>query len=204
MSNALFPTLPGLKPTVGLAPRFATTTQRALSLRELRAQLARYPLWDVSLEYEFLRQGNGHVEMDTLRGFFLARGGSFDSFLFAAPGDTSVTDQQFGIGDGTTTAFQLVRTLGAAGHTFTEPVNNLNGAATIKKAGVTQGSGYSINSTGLVTFTTAPTSGQSLTWSGAYYWRVRFTKDEADLRKFLEGLWDLRRLDLVGSVVNKV
>jgi hypothetical protein len=48
----------------------------------------------------------------------------------------------------------------------------------IKKAGVVQTNpaNYSISATGLVTFTSRP-GAAALTWTGTYYWRVRFDQD---------------------------
>jgi hypothetical protein len=50
--------------------------------------------------------------MQTLLGFYNARQGSFDTFLFTDPDDSSITGQQIGIGDGSTKTFQLLRALG--------------------------------------------------------------------------------------------
>jgi uncharacterized protein (TIGR02217 family) len=64
------------------------------------------------------------------------------------------------------------------------------GTPEIKKAGVVQtpGTHYSISSSGLVTFVTAPAAGAQLVWSGEFDVPVRFDSDtlptvmnEADL-----------------------
>lgn len=202
MSNAVFPTLPGLLFNVVKQPEFSTKVQRATSGKELRAAFMQYPLWTFKLSYEFLRSAAAYTEMQTLLGFFTARQGMFDSFLFSDPDDNSVTDYQFGIGDGVTTKFQLTRAYGA----FIEPVQNVNVLTNIKKAGTTLASpaDYSIDANGLVTFVTAPAGGNALTWSGTYYFRVRFLQDVAEFNKFMQGLWDLKKLEFVGSTGNKV
>lgn len=151
-----------------------------------------YPLWKYTLTYEVLRDDTVNNELKTLAGFFLARQGQYDSFLFTDPDDSAVTAQSFGTGDGTTLAFQLIRTYGG----FAEPVQNVNGAPSIYVAGAlkTVTTDYTISSTGLVTFTVAPTAGQALTWTGSYYQRCRFLMDAADFEKFMRQLWELKKI----------
>lgn len=204
MGNAVLPVLPGLTWNCVSAPNFSTKVQRAVSGRELRASFRAYPLWTFRLGYEVLRDGAAGVELDTLLGFFLARQGSFDSFLYSAPSDNAVTAMPFGTGDGATTVFQLTRALGAGGFSFTEPVQNLNGTPSIYVAGVLQTSGVTIGATGLVTFAAAPAAGQVLTWSGSFYYRCRFKDDVADFEQFLQGLWALKKLEMIGAPGNKV
>lgn len=191
MSNAVFPSLPGLKWGVRRTPEWSTTAKTSVSGREFRSANRVYPIWHYRLAYEFLRDKRAGVdELRTLVGFFNARKGRFDSFLFNDPDDNAVTDQGFGTGNGTQTSFQLVRTFGGAD----DPVYDLNGAALIYKAGVLQTvtTHYTISATGLVTFTSAPTGGQALTWTGAYYWRCVFERDQMDFEKFLQELWEAK------------
>lgn len=200
----MFPALAGLKWDIGSAPSFKTRVQRAVSGRELRAALMQYPTWTFKLGYEFLRDGVAGSDLNTLRGFFLARQGSFDSFLYSAPSDNAVTAMSFGTGDGATTVFQLTRALGAGGFAFVEPVQNLNGTPSIYKDGVLQTSGVTIGATGLVTFAAAPTAGQSLTWTGNFYYRCRFKDDSADFEQFMQDLWSLKKLEFIGAPGNRV
>lgn len=205
MGNAVFPTLPGLAWNVGKRPQFKTIAHRAVSGKEARASLMAYPLWTFRLPFEVLRDGLQGNDFDTLLGFVLARKGSFDSFLYADPSDPGVTGQQFGTGDGTTTQFQLVRTLGYGGHTFIEPVQNVLAVTDISDAGSTVSpANYSIGTTGVVTFTAPPVSGHALTWTGTYYYRCRFLEDEHDFNQMMKDLWELKKLEFVGSTINKV
>jgi len=197
MSDAIFPELPGLEWKNRKSPEWNTGIQRAASRRELRATFMSAPIYNFSLSYEFLREGV-EAEVETLIGFFNARKGRFDSFLFEDPLDHVVSGQLFGAGDGTTTKFQLVRSFGGN----TEPVMNLNGTPFIKKAGVSITPASIVN--GLVTFSTAPAAGAALTWSGAYYYRCRFAEDTADFENFLYRLWELRQLEFVGCLGNKI
>jgi uncharacterized protein (TIGR02217 family) len=194
MSNSVFPTLAGLAWSVTKSPMFATKVQSAVSGKELRTAYMPYPLWKFHLTYEVLRADVVNAELQSLMGFFLSRQGAYDSFLYTDPTDYSVTNQQFGTGDGSTKSFQLTRTYGG----FSEPVQNVNGTPTIKDNGTTKATpaDYSINSTGLVTFVTAPVSGHALTWTGSFYYRVRFLQDVADFDNFMHQLWQLKKLEL--------
>lgn len=196
MSNAVFPSLPGLKWSAKRSPEFSTTIKTSVSGREYRAANMAYPRYRYRLAYEFLRDfRTGVDELRTLVGFFTARQGAFDSFLFTDPNDSSVTTETFGTGNGTTTAFQLVRSFGG----FSEPVYNLNGSPSIYKAGVLQTltTHYTISSSGVVTFVSAPANGNALTWTGSFYRRCRFLQDAADFEEFLNDLWELKQLEFI-------
>lgn len=192
MSNAVFPVLPGLLWDVVKKPLFRTLIQSAVSGKELRLAQMSYPLYQFSLSYEVLR-ANALAELQTLMGFFNARNGSFDSFLYIDPDDNAITTQNFGTGDAVTTAFQLTRTYGG----FIEPVQNLNGAPSIFDNGVlkTVVTDYNINSLGVVTFTYTPVAGHALTWTGNFYYRVRFLQDVAEFNQFMKQLWELKKLE---------
>lgn len=309
MSNVVFPALPGLTWDVMKAPRWNTRVQQSVGGKEIRAQYFSEPRWRWTLKYDVLRQASAFQELQQLVGFFNARQGKFDSFLYTDPTDNAVTNQAFGTGDGAKTAFQLVRDYGASGFTGRENVYDLNGAATIVEGGATKTANrdYLISATGLVTFylappaaapsgagsgtggtlaagtyyakvsalnaagesigsaesvgvvlagttssivwtwgavtgatgyrltvgtspggentsitlgavttytqtaalaggaaplttptaTRAPAASTALTWTGAYYWRVRFDQDLAEFNNFLTLLWELRSLVLV-------
>lgn len=199
MSNAVLVFPPGLKFDNVKKPTFSTNIQRSVSGREVRLGLMAYPLWELSFSFEFLRNYATFNEFKALVGFWLQRRGSLDSFLYTDPDDSAVTDFQFGTGDGTTAAFPLTRSWGG----FVEPVQNINVLTNIKRAG-TVTTAYTINANGLVTFTNPPANGQALTWTGSYYWRCRFLEDSIEPSQFMKDLWELKKLELLGSVVNKL
>lgn len=193
MSEAIYPDLPGLKPEIKRTPMWKTLRQESVSGKILTAALMTYPTRKYMLAYEVLRAG-AEQELQNLEGFFNARQGSFDTFLFNDPDDRSVTDQTFGTGNGVTTAFPLLRTRGG----FSEPVQSVNGAPVIKVAGVVKATpaDYVISTLGVVNFVVAPANGAALTWTGNYYWRCRFLLDMIDLDKFLQDLWKLNRIEM--------
>lgn len=202
MSNSIFPSIAGLTWDKTKNPKFKTKIQEALSGREVRTASRLYPIYSFAVSYEFLRDTLALPELDTLMGFFLQRQGSFDSFLYNDIDDNGVTDQVFGTGNGVTTKFQLIRTLGG----FSEPVQNVNVLTNIKKAGVAQTNptNYTIDATGLVTFAVAPAAAASLTWTGTYYYRLRFSNDESEFNQFMSQLWELGTLEMMGSLSNKI
>lgn len=201
MSNAVYPRLPGLTFDTGRNPQFNTRIHQAVSGRESRAAFMQYPLWEFTLAYDFIRDNATDVELETLLGFFLARNGSFDSFLFDCPEDNAVS-ANFGSGNGTQTAFQLQRTYGG----FIEPIHNPKASPQIYKAGVQQTAGthYTLSTTGRVTFASPPANGATLTWIGGFYYRCRFSSDVTEFKQVMKNLYELNSIQFVGSPVNKV
>lgn len=110
MSNAVFPTLAGLTWNVLKSPRWSSKVQQSVGGKEMRAAYWTTPLYTWQLTYELLR-ASALLELQALIGFFNARQGKFDSFLFSDPSDNSVTAMGFGVGDAVKTAFQLQRSL---------------------------------------------------------------------------------------------
>lgn len=206
MSNAVLPTFAGLKWDRVTSPEFHTKTQRSVNGRELRAAFMAYPLWTFKQAFEVLRDSGSYVELQTLMGFFNTRLGSFDSFLYTCPDDNTVTDQSIGTGSGSATQFQLVRPLGAGGFSLVEPVQNTNSVTNVKVNSVTQNTpaDYNVGSTGIVTFANAPAANLSVTWSGTFYYRVRFVNDKLDFKKMMQGLWSADTFEFVGAPGNKV
>lgn len=184
MSNAIFPSLPGLKPEVKKAPSFKTDISGTDSGREFALGTQLYPQWTFKLQYEVLRSKLGYTELQTLIGFFCSRRGRLDDFLFSDPDDRLVsTSQAFGVGNGTATKFQLVRNIGG----FVEPIGAVDGAPAITVNGSAT-SAFTVDDNGVVTFTAAPAGGAVLAWTGAFYFRVRFLHDMTEFERFLDGL----------------
>lgn len=186
MSSSVFPgtlaAMPGLAWSVSKVPEFNSKVQVSVGNAELRASFTPYPRWRWTLRYSWLLGGSVSAAYETLAGFFLARRGSYDSFLYVDPTDYAVTDQSFGTGDGVTTAFRLYRGLGG----FLEPIYNVTTLTNVKVNGVVT---VVSQANGVVTFSPAPANGLALTWTGTYSWRVRFTEDEANFEEFANNFW---------------
>jgi uncharacterized protein (TIGR02217 family) len=193
MGNAVFPVLPGLSWSVGKAPSWSTRIQKAVSGRELRAAYYSLPIWTFTLAYEVLR-ANALQELQQLVGFFNARQGSFDSFLYSDPSDNVASQAAFGVGDGVRTKFQLTRPYGG----FVEPVAALQAAPAIFINGAQQQAGFTADmNSGTVTFTAAPAGGAALSWSGSFYYRCRFVRDSIEFDNFMKDLWQAKKVELI-------
>lgn len=203
MSTSVFPALAGLEYPVTWTPMAGKTlVQTSVSGKENRAALWTYPRRRYTLSYNFLRDDSNN-EFRQLVAFFLARQGSYDSFLFNDVDDNSVSTQQIGVGDGTTVQFQLVRPFGG----FSEPILAPNVVSNLKVNGVlkTQGVDYGVGvwengvtPAGTVNFFTgAPGAGQPIMCDFTYYWPCRFLADEYDVDKFMNRLWQQKKLDFI-------
>lgn len=221
MGNAVFPSLPGLEWKTKRAPTFKTLVHEAVSGRETRVGLWAYPRYRWTLSYEFLRSDTVNAEWQTLMSFFLERKGSYDSFLFQDPDDYTVTGQLIGYGDGTTTQYSVVRTIGS----YTEPCPDIMGIPMIYVDGIIQGvnalvdgsgnyvvdgdgnvitdgttptSQWTISTAGVITFSQPPPVGAPITADFSYYWRVRFVEDEAEFEYFMYKFWAAKKIELIG------
>lgn len=146
MSLSVFPKLVGQGWNNTKAPMFSTIIQQATSGKENRIPLWTYPRWNFEIKYNVLNQrqnygtNNSFVpsvsallatnsgnfisdDMKALAGFFMSVQGSGLPFYYDDPTDNWINGQQIGIGDGTTTDFQITRNIGG----YTELIQNVNG-----------------------------------------------------------------------------
>lgn len=190
MSNAVFPTLPGLAWDVSKTPEFFTLTKTSPTGLDISAVLGAYPRWKFSLTYEFLRDsGTAKGELQQLIGFFLQRYGNVDDFLYLDPDDHTATNQVIGTGDGTTTQFQLCRNYAG----FVEPVYGVAGTPLLTVAGIP--APCTVSAKALVTFDTAPTANSRIAWSGTFYYRVKFDESSMEFNKFLHKMWEAKKVE---------
>lgn len=210
MSQLILPDLIGLKINISRKIIHSTLIQEATSGKEVRSAYWSYPRYILGLNFSVLRSASKptYVEYERLIGFLQRMAGQQDSFLFAIPDDQSVVNMPFGVGNGTTTAFQLQRTLVPASDISEtnkalwkyfpsnvdgfEPIYNTSttpAPPVISVNGSVVTTGYSITN-GLVTFTTAPLNGYILTWTGSYYWRCRVNTDDTEFQRFLNGYYE--------------
>lgn len=199
MSNAIFPTFPGLDIEVVKEIEFNTMVQASKTGKELRVAQRAYPMYRIGLKFNFLRDSTTYPELRSLGGFYMSRTGPADSFLFTEPDDASVTDQLLGTGNGTQTDFQALRTFG----TFVEPVFNINTITNVKVNGSVTAA-YTLQPNGVIRLNVAAPAGQSVTWTGSYYFRVRFVEDRLNLKKFLDKVWSGQSVPLLGNLQDKL
>ncbi|MDE2102350.1 MAG: DUF2460 domain-containing protein [Patescibacteria group bacterium] len=208
MSSLVFPSRTpqslGFAWPVKKTPVFATLVQPTVSGRgEVRVGLTPYPRWQFELDVSYLRGDFGQPSsyFEKLLGFYFSVQGKLDDWLFTDPYDNAISGQQFGTGDGATTAFQITRNF--AGTSGIDIVQNLNGAPTIKVNGttLTAGTDYALGSTGVVTFASAPASSAVITWDGSYYFRCRFNDDSLSLQEDLYQVWSVSGLKFISVIL---
>ena len=128
MTIPFFPVLSGQGWSVLKKPVFATTVVPHVSGREVRYSAYGDPLWEFEVNWDGLDSGAlypglGAQSMQTLLGFYMGRAGQFSTFQYLDPTDYVVTNQAFGVTNGTQTAFQLVRILGGFVQSVASPLN---------------------------------------------------------------------------------
>lgn len=201
MSNAIFPDLAGIRADRSRAPTFKTDILTAVSGREFRASRMANPIYRFSIGVEFLRESRGRAELRQLEGFYMARRGAYESWLYRCEHDHTAVDQLFAYGDGQRTQFQLARSYGE----FLEPVQNIEQVTAIRRGElVLPPSAYTITSTGMVILAQAPASGVPLRWSGSYFFRCRFKSDELAFDRLVQGLHRASKVEFLGSLGVKI
>lgn len=227
MSNVTFPKLPGLNWDVPTSDEFRTLEQKAAAPGfDTRISLGPDPLIHFELTFDWLRQAGSQAgtpstdELQTLRGFFRARQGSFDSFLLYVPdltendGDGKIAGQVL-TPDANNVAPLIVTRAGyneniyeAAGVNG-DPLGSGMAAPVIKKDGTPlatpadytiQGPGYAVGNTtypGLAVVFTASTAGHTITADFWWYYRVHFEQDTLQFEKFLALLYAAKKVQLV-------
>jgi uncharacterized protein (TIGR02217 family) len=157
-------------------PGFSTDIVTSIGGTEVRNQnwsLAR-GRWEVGLQHRTTAETEAFIAF-----FYSVAKGMANAFRFHDPLDDTVTAQVLGTGDGTTTAFQLVKvyTLGSQSYTrvLTKPVA---GTVTVTLDGVPT-VGFTVSTmTGMVTITPAPAVGVVVAASATFDVPVRLSIDD--------------------------
>ena len=199
----IYPKLTGETVPVVRRAVFSTIVQKSAAGLEVRVGEYSYPVWEWEIPYSWLSAEAAVADWQKLAGFYNAAFGQFSAFLYDDPLDNattlpdagSATPNVIGTGDATTTKFQLGRTLNG----IFEPVYDVNStisAPSIYLGATLQSSGYTISSTGLVTFGSAPGSGVQVKADFKYYWRVRFADDMQEFGNFAGRWWEAQSVKL--------
>lgn len=199
MSQAIYPSTPPIT-TLTMGVAFRNNIQEAESGKRKGIASWIYPRRAFELNYSVIYDGYLNTEQfKPLIGFFLARRGNLDSFLFDNADDNFVTAQEIGVGDSSETDFQLVRSYGG----FIEPCYDIkvSPAPLVYVDGVLQNydpssadssseeDGYYIDETGVVIFDAPPASPSIITATFGYYWRCTFKDSIAQFEEFKRNLW---------------
>ena len=140
--------------------------------------------------------------------FFEARNGRLYGFRWkdwadfksCLPSKTpAATDQAIGTGDGATTDFQLVKVYTSGAQTWTRMITKpVAGTVLVAVDGTEQTSGWSVDTTtGIVSFTTAPTAGAAITAGFEFDVPVRFDTDTLDVTLDIERLGSITSIPLI-------
>ena len=195
MAPPVFPTLSALAYPLPRTQSWNTVKQDALSGRRTRTPLYTYPLYKYELKISALSSSASPIgalaaqEWQALEGFIASLQGPAQLFAYNDVNDNAASAQDFGVGDGTTTAFQLVRALGGRA----APVFLINGTPAITVAG-TPTSPASISAYGMVNFASAPASDAQLQWTGNFYQPCRFDDDDIDFENFMSTFFAVKSL----------
>lgn len=132
-------------------------------------------------------------QLDALIAFFRARRGKAIGFRFKDWSDYQASNQIIGTGNGTTTTFQLVKSYTSGAVTVDRTIKKpVLGTVQIYKDGVLQATGWTVNTTtGVVTFSVAPSAGVVVTANFQFDVPVRFDTDqmEINLESYGVGGW---------------
>lgn len=213
MSDVLFPELPGLEWDLSKTPTFNTKIMTSVNGRELRASYQAIPKYEITMSFGFLRESKGRSELQQLENFFLDRRGAFDSFLFKMPEDNQF--QCLFEGDGVTTQYQLYK--GSLGKSI--PISHTEFSQTEDPLMWDEASTepmwsdpeevmwdlqYSISKNGLLELSVPLEEGEAISVEGTFYYRCRFADDEQQYTNFMNKLWKANKVQMIGSLGNKV
>ncbi|MCU4502059.1 DUF2460 domain-containing protein [Acinetobacter sp. WU_MDCI_Abxe161] len=217
MSNVLFPELPGLEWDTSITPMFNTKIMTSINGRELRASFQAAPKYEISLSYAFLRENKGRKELQQLQGFYLERRGAFDSFLYKMPEDNEFSCTF--VGDGATTSFQLYKDMYTSqlplGNTEEQIVGELDpnmwNQTPVKTMWnsnqeklMWNTASAQVTSDGKYILSQPIEEGVEVTVKGTFYYRCRFKDDTQQYVNFMHKLWKANKVELIGSLGNKI
>jgi uncharacterized protein (TIGR02217 family) len=165
-------------------PEFKTIILTADSGKEWSNEKWRYPKVRWSISYGI----DGPEVFRAILAFFRARRARARHFRFKDWSDYSATNQTLGVGNGTRTAFQCIKVYDGpvpSQRTIYLPI--LSTLKVYKNGVLVSSSLYTLGTpTGIITFTTAPASGVTVTADFEFDIIVRFDVDKIDVAM----IWD--------------
>jgi len=210
MSSEIYPdAVRWLAYTVVKTPEFSTVNQRAVSAAETRLVNWQNPIWHWELTYAVIRDQLGnispdltHTDLRTLMGFYMARQGMFDDFLYSDPNDNTVTpdDQELVVVSAGGILYTPIQRL--MGGQFYEDVTDLDGPLALYANAILQvqtvdynliGPGVALDGfsfAGLVAQWINPPAAP-VTAAFSFFFRARFDVDKVAFEEFVNQLWTL-------------
>lgn len=189
MTLPVFPGIYQIKWDSTKTPSWDTTVKRLGRGKRKSITNRAYPDWEINVQFVGLTK----AQADEIIGFLgVVCGGAFRWWDLE---DNTQQGMIIGIGDGSTTAYQLMRQWG--GTSFVEPVlDPLADTVKIYAAGTQLTTGWSLAEDGGIQFDTAPAAGTKITADFSYYWRVAIDKD-VELKNVFTNLYEFGKMKLV-------
>lgn len=153
--------------------------------------------WDISYGLD------SKANQEAVLAFFYARQGRAHSFRFKDWTDFEIGEsgspQEIATADGMQTQFQIVRRYTSGAYTFSRAITRpVSGTVQIYVNGMLQGGGVSVDvDTGVITFVSAPSMGDTIEVICEFDVPVRFDTDQLDMRAFWAGNFSLPALNLI-------
>jgi len=188
MTLPIFPTLAGQTFSTK-RPITATHVAEHDSGRTVRTALYQ-GLYEFEVGFEALASDAacnpslGAQSLQAVMGLYLQCCGSYGAFLYVDPNDSAETNQTIAAGDGATTQFTFVRSIGAG----LDSDFYVTGVTGVAVNGVAV-SNWSLVAPNLLSFSAPPLSGATITASFAYAFVCRFLEDSQDFENFMQNLW---------------
>jgi len=236
MSNIVYPNIRGLDVHILKAPEFASIVQVSPNFAELRIAQSQNPIWHYVLVYNYVKDKwdsfsafNPYTDLTYLMGFFMARQGKFDDFLYDDTDDDSVTLQTLQLYQDPVTLVWYTPIQRNMGGLFYEDITDINPqgftnyfngggspshifANGYEKFGTTAacggGADFQILGPG-VSVNGNAWGGLVLKWCAAptgpitgtfkWYFRLRFEEDTMEFEKFLWNVWTVGGPDMKSS-----
>ena len=188
MTLPTFPALVG-QTFATKSPITATNVAEHDSGRTVRTALYQ-GLYEFEVGFEALvsdavcNPGLGVQSLQAVMGLYLQCGGSCGAFLYVDPNDNAVTNQTIATGDGATTQFTFLRSIGAG----SDSDFYVTGVTSVAVNGVAV-SNWSLIAPNLLSFSASPLSGATIMASFAYAFVCRFLEDSQEFENFMQNLW---------------
>lgn len=166
-------------------PTYNTAISRSKSGRVITNENWAYPLHRYNVQHAIKKQS----QVEQLLAFFHVVGGMGKGFRYkdwidfkSCPVNSTPThnDMVIGTGNGSLTSFQMTKTYVWGSYNRVRLIKKpVSGTILVGKAGVLQSSGFTVDyTTGIITFTVAPTAGQSISWGGEFDVPCQFGTDD--------------------------
>ncbi len=173
---------------------FSGHEQRNVSWSQARGE------WDIGYGLSHLKEGKSQSYLNDVIAFFYARRGRAIGFRFKDWTDFELSNTTIGLGDTSTTAFQIVKIYKEASATaYVRTLNKIvDSTEVVQLDGVPQVSGYTIDyDTGIVTFSSPPGSAVVVSVACEFDVPVRFDIDKLDIVAFTQDTGLIQTIPLV-------